>query len=232
MSDTEGAPTPITVTPALAREVVEELGRKAPDDWRLMPVGGTLMGLTGLGDAQTTKDVDIVLVVLDGDSAVIPEYEAVLAFATRLSEHVDGRKDHTAVQLLLATDTGPVKVELVRGRSSGMGGYFVSRSVLEAAATLAIDRGAYLELPPEALAFLKAWAAHDKQKLVDAGKDGRGYHATRRDGFLADVHDLLEDLLDGGRRPDEQTFEPLFGATGGQREVAVRRILEDAGWLA
>lgn len=86
--------------------------------------------------------------------------------------------------------------------------------------------------PPEALAFLKAWAAHVKKKLVDAGKDGRGYHATRRDGFLADVHDLLEDLLDGGRRPDEQMFEPLFGATGGQREIAVRRILEDTGWLA
>lgn len=38
MGDGGGAPVPIRVTPAVAREVVEELGRKAPDGWRFVPI--------------------------------------------------------------------------------------------------------------------------------------------------------------------------------------------------
>ncbi len=232
MTSKDERPETITVTPDVAREVVEELARKAPEPWRLMPIGGTLMGLTGLGDAQTTKDIDIVLVTLQGEQATVPTYDEVLAFARDLSNFIQGRKDHTAIELILATDSGPVKVELVRGRATGMGGYFVSRAVLEAAAELADHRPGYLELPPEALAFLKAWAAHDKHKLVDAGKDGRGYHAARRDAFQADVKDLLDDLLDRGQRPDPSVFESLFAATGGEREEAVRKLLETAGWIS
>jgi hypothetical protein len=83
----------------------------------------------------------------------------------------------------------------------------------------------------EALAFLKAWAAHDKQKLVDAGKDARGYHADRREQFLDDVRILLDELLDDGVRPGETVFERLFERTGGEREAAVREILIETGWL-
>lgn len=196
---------PITVTPQVAREVMKELRRNAPERWRLMPIGGTLMGLRGLGDANTTKDVDVVLVALQGRDLIVPTYEEVRSFAEGITTNVEGRKDQTAVVVVLSTDHGRVRVEFIRGRSPGKGGYFVSRSVLEEAASeLAREQDGYLELPVEALAFLKAWAAHDKQKLVDAGKDGSGYHASRREAFVDDVRRLLDDVLDNSIEPNTE----------------------------
>lgn len=196
-----------------------------------MPIGGTEMAT--VDDAgETTKDIDVVIVTCHDDAATIPDYDELVAFANRLSDTVETRKDHTSVKLRLASDAGPVTLEIVRGRTPGKGGYFVSRSVLEAAASLATNEGGILRIPPEALAFLKAWAAHDKQKLVDAGKDARGYHAGRREAFLDDVRRLRRALADADQEPDPDRFRPLFAATGGQREEAVRRVLAENGWPA
>jgi hypothetical protein len=225
-------PDTIPVTPEVAREVVGELQRLLAEDWRLMPIGGTYLGLGGFGDiASTTKDVDLVATVDPGEGASIPDYEDVLAFAREHSEHVQGRKDHTCVKFVLDTEAGPAEIEIVRGRSTGQGGYFVSRGILEETLEIAEEKDGLLWPPVEALAFLKAWAAHDKQKLVDAGKDARGYHADRREQFLDDVRILLDELLDDGVRPGETVFERLFERTGGEREAAVREILIETGWL-
>lgn len=77
---------------------------------------------------------------------------------------------------------------------------------------------------------MKAWAATDKQKLVDAGKDARGYHARRREAFLRDVQRLREAIQDAGRKPEKKILEALFRATGGEREQAVRKVLSDRHW--
>jgi hypothetical protein len=84
----------------------------------------------------------------------------------------------------------------------------------------------------EALAFLEVWAAHDKQKLVDAGKDARGYHAQRREQFLNDVEIPLDELLDEGKPAGNVDPLAALRAAGGEREVAVREIRTLEGWLA
>lgn len=229
-------PDTIPVTREIAREVIGEVigevQRQMPDHWRLMPIGGTYLGLGGFGDAaSTTKDIDLVACfTLDGEAA-IPTYEDVIAFARATSEHVRGRKDYTSVKFALPTEAGLAEVEIVRGRPTGRGGYFVSRAILEETIQMSTQQDGLIWPPVEALAFLKAWAVHDKTKLVDAGKDARGHHASRREQFLDDVQTLLEDLLDEGERPDEELLEQLFERTGGEREAAVREILADTGWL-
>lgn len=219
----------VPVTPEVARRVLNRLRGRLPEGWRLMPIGGTEMATVDDAD-ETTKDIDVVIVTLHAEEATIPAYDELVAFANQLSDTVQTRKDHTSVKLVLATDAGPVLLEFVRGRTPGQGGYFVSRSVLEKAATLAVDDEGVLRLPAEALAFLKAWAANDKQKLVDAGKDARGYHAQRRDAFLDDVRRLRQAIADADREPDPELLKALFTATGGQREEAVRRILAERQW--
>lgn len=194
-----------------------------------MPIGGTEMAAL-VGSEETTKDIDLVIVTLRGREASIPGYPEIVSFAREVSETVETRKDRTSVKLALATDAGQVIVEFVRGRSPGQGGYFVSRSVLETTATLAAEVDGVLRLSAEALAFLKAWAASDKQKLVEAGKDTRGYHARRRAAFLGDVQRLRQAVADAGREPDPDVLEALFAATGGQREKAVQQVLADRQW--
>lgn len=224
----------VPVTPDVAERILGRIRERAPEGWRLMPIGGTEMA-TVAGPNETTKDVDVVVVTLQDEAAEIPPYEELADFARELSDApdlVETRKDHTSVKFRLPTEAGPATVEFVRGRTPGTGGYFVSRSVLEKAATLATDAGGTLRLPVEALAFLKAWAAWDKQKLVDAGKDARGYHAGRRQAFLEDVQRLREAVQDAGEEPDGDVLEAMFSATGGEREEAVRRILADRGWPA
>lgn len=115
-----------------------------------MPIGGTEMATID-DEADTTKDVDVVLVTLQEGDVQVPEYGDLVELAQELSSHVTPRKDHTSVKLLMRTEAGPVRVEFVRGRSPGMGGYFVSRSVLEKAARLATDEDGILQLPLEAL---------------------------------------------------------------------------------
>lgn len=219
----------VPVTRETAERVLARLRDRLPEGWRLMPIGGTEMAALEEQGA-TTKDVDVVIVTARDGEFAIPAYDELVAFAERLAGDVETRKDHTGVRFALPTDAGPVTVEFVRGRTPGKGGYFVSRSVLETAAELATETEGILRPPIEALAFLKAWAAHDKAKLVEAGKDARGYHANRRDAFLEDVRRLRQAMADAGREPDAGRFETLFAATGGQRETAVRDILEDRAW--
>lgn len=219
----------VPVTPEVAERVLSRLQDALPSGWRSMPIGGTEMA-TLAAEGETTKDVDVVIVAIHDGRAAIPEYDELVDLARDLAEEVETRKDHTCVRFPLATDAGLVTVEFVRGRTPGKGGYFVSRTVLETAAELAVDQEGILRPPIEVLVFLKAWAAKDKEKLVEAGKDTRGYHARRRDAFLEDVQRLRRALADADREPDRQRFETMFSATGGEREEAVRRILGERAW--
>ncbi len=214
----------VPVTPEIAKRTFDRLRDRLPEAWRLMPIGGTEMATVGDADA-TTKDIDVVLVTPHEDTATIPDYDDLVAFANQLSDTVQTRKDHTSVKLVLSTDAGPVTLEFIRGRTPGQGGYFVSRSVLETAATLATEDDGVLRLPTEALAFLKAWAASDKQKLVDAGKDPRGYHAGRREAFLRDVQQLRQAVADAGRGPILRSSRPCS-----LRPVASGRTRSVGSW--
>lgn len=214
----------------LAQRVIDQVLDQLDPDHRVMPIGGTLMTLRAGGRATQTDDVDLVLLVLRDGAPEVPPFDAVVAIAEALSDDVAPRKDHTAVHLLLATEAGPVKVELIRGRQPGKGGYFVDRRVLEAAADLATARDRVLELPLEALAFLKAWAADDKAKLVRADKDPEGYHRQRGEAFRRDVRVLRDEILDRGDDPDTEVLERLFEVCGKRQTKAIRRIFEGAGW--
>lgn len=227
------SPDFVTVTPEMAETVIARVLDAIGPSTRVMPIGGTLVQSRGAGPSTETQDVDIVVVLVRDDGFKVPPYEDVMDLAERLTgrkDRVRGRKDHTSVQAHLPLQQGLVKVELIRGRQPAKGGYFVSRNVLERCAELAEERDGVLELPLEALAFLKAWGCHDKLKLVEAGKDGRGYHARRADGFRADVEMLFEEVLGRGREPRLDVLDALFDVASDDRTEAISAILADAGW--
>lgn len=226
-SSVQGERTP--VTPTMTRRILKNISRELPRDWCLMPIGGTWMGLTAGTPETTTKDVDLAVVVADGARYTVPDLDDVTKIARRLSKRVKPRKDRASVLMVLEEEEGPVTVELVRGRSS-TGGYFVTQRVLEAAASLANRHGQVLELPPEALAFLKAWAAHDQEKLVASGRDEERFHSQRLAIFRDDVRRLRGFLRERAREPDVVVFQPLFAACGKNRGEAIRRILVEQGW--
>lgn len=217
------------VSPAMARRVLDAVAAKLPPEWVLMPIGGTWMGLAGHAGDTTTKDVDIVVLVADGPRYAIPDMKDVVTVAREIGTVVDERKDHTSVVVSREEEEGFVTVELVRGRAVS-GGYFVTQRVLKTAAATAARRGRTLELPPEALAFLKAWAANDKEKLVASGRDERGYHAGRLAVFKDDVARIRNLLRAEGRLPDDAVFAKLHEACGKDRQKAIRRLLEEGGW--
>lgn len=215
-----------------AERIVREIARKLGPDARVMPIGGTAMGLLQARVSGTTKDVDLVVVLAQGDAAKIPPYEEIVRIAARLVDDpakIQLRADQTSVMLPYASELGVVKLELVCGRGAS-GGYFVKRRVLEGLVPHAgLVEGVY-RLPLEALAFLKAWAATDKAKLVKAGKDERGYHAGRERAFRREVADILDVLRKRGKPPDMKTLDAILALAGKDREKAIREVMRDAGW--
>lgn len=157
------------VDAGVAEEVLSHVLDALPEGWTVMPIGGTRMA--EIGDrVVATKDVDLVPTVTIDNRPKVPPYDDVVALAEDLSDRVDGRKDHTSVKAHVPVRDGTVPVEFIRGRQPGKGGYFVSRNVLERCAEIARKEGRVRHLSLEGLAYLKAWAVHDKLKLVDAGR--------------------------------------------------------------
>ncbi|MFA5862033.1 MAG: hypothetical protein WDA16_10105 [Candidatus Thermoplasmatota archaeon] len=224
--------TPILpVTPDVAERIVKDIVRALGPGWAIMPLGGTAMGRLSARPAAT-KDIDLVVVLVSEAGAKIPDFDALVKIAHQLAKDkstIRPRSDHTSVELAYSTTAGPVKLELIRGRGA-QGGYFVTRRVLEAAISQSTLRDGVFEMPPEALAFLKAWGAHDKMKLVAAGKDERGYHADRERGFRRDVETIRRDMLDRGQVPRASVQRAMLDACGPDRQKAIGRILREAGW--
>lgn len=220
----------VTVTPKLAADVVKELQRKLGEGWRVMPIGGTRMGEI-VGGTFTTKDIDIVLVVIDGKRLRVPSLKQLEDVGKSMGEIVAIRENSTSVKIRVQTSAGPVLLELIRGMSPGKGGYFPTTKIFGACASVAKERGGRLELPREALAFLKAWAANDKEKRVAAGKDAKGYHAIRLEAFKRDVRVLLTEILDAGGTPDAKLVAELIAACPKQRAKDIRRIMSAEGWI-
>jgi hypothetical protein len=197
-------------------------------DSRVMVIGGGLMLESGVRRVLTTKDEDLVLLVLQGGALKVAEVAAVEQLVRELGGEPFVRKDQTSVSFRLKTPRGTFLIEFVRGRRGGHG-YFVSRQVLEAVAALSRREGRVLTPPLEALAFLKAWAAVDKAKLVASGRDGHGYHAARERSFRIDADAIRERVLEKGQA-DARVFRTLLGASSPARALAVRNVLREAGW--
>jgi len=182
----------------------------------------------GMRHLVTTKDEDVVLLVVQGGEFRVAAVPVVESLVRQLGATPIVRKDQTSVNCQLTTASGTFFVEFVRGRRGGHG-YFISRAVLEATAALSSREGKKLTPPLEALAFLKAWAAVDKGKLVSSGRDARGYHAGRERAFKDDVSSIRAQLLEA-RQPDAAVFEMLLAACSVDRAKAVREVLREGGW--
>jgi len=210
------------------RKVVEMITAKLPAESFLMLLGGGLMMEAGLRHAVTTKDEDLVLLLVEGEGLRVADAAALERLIRELGSTPKVRKDQTNVSCALDTSEGTFLVEFVRGRRGGHG-YFISRAVLERVAEISRRDGRLLVPPLEALAFLKAWASVDKAKLLATGRDGRGYHAERQRAFRRDVALIRERVLES-RAPDAGVFTKLLEACSQNRARAVRQVLEEAGW--
>lgn len=220
------------MTPQLAERIIRQALRELGPGWAVMPIGGTAMGRLPSGRSVATKDIDLVAVVMTEGNAKIPDFEALVTIATKLAGpngEVRPRKDHTSVEITFPTDAGRVKLELIRGRGA-QGGYFVTRRVLEVAIKYSAPREGVLDMPPDALAFLKAWAEHDQAKLIAAGKDERGFHARRKEGFRRDVETIRADMLQRGTAPRSEIMTAMLDACGKERREAISAILRETGW--
>lgn len=210
------------------RGVVGRIRGALPEGCRIMVIGGGSMMDAGVGRVITTKDEDVVLLLVEAAEARVADVPVVEALVRALGAEPEVRKDQTGVRCVLHTDEGRFLLEFVRGRKAG-GGYFVSRAVLERVASHGADDGQVLEPPLEGLAFLKAWAAVDKAKLVRAEKDPHGYHAARERAFRDDVAAVLRRVLES-RQVEGAVVADLLGACGKERARAVRAVLVSAGW--
>lgn len=216
------------VTPTAHAAIVEVISAALPPGSFIMVIGGGLMMASGMRHVVTTKDEDIVLLLVEGGRPKVAEVSTVQKLIRELGGEPYVRKDQTSVNFRLETPDGTFLVEFVRGRRGGHG-YFVSRAVLEAIAGLSRREGRVRTPPLEALAFLKAWAAVDKAKLVRSGRDGRGYHAGRERAFREDVDAIRRRILET-RQPDGQVFQALLAVCSADRARAVRQILLETGW--
>ncbi len=223
---------PMRVSRAEADDAVQRVLDVLPEAWRVMPIGGNAVEDSLDRPGRTTKDVDLVLVVLRRDGPAIPTTHEIRNLLDPALEQLTVRKDQTSLAGFLVLPEGRVKVEVIRGRSTGAGGYFVSRSVLETAASLSQADGRVLRAPMEVLAFLKAWGATDQDKLVANEKDARGFHRDRAMGFRKDVTVLREAMAEQGRTPDDLILRRLLDATGGPRRKQVEAALRQGGWGA
>lgn len=221
----------VPVTPDLGEQAIHRIETAVPETWRVMPIGGVAVAPLVKDPGAATKDLDLVLVLLDGAEARIPTVEQIVdALGPTLSD-LAPRKDETSVAGRLGLEKGTIQVEIIRGRRPAKGGYFVPRTALLAAAKVATTEGKVLRLPGEALAFLKAWAAVDQDKLIRNEKDGRGFHAARAGAFRRDVRRLLDATLDHEHRePDGRILAELLNVTGGDRRRAVETVLRENGW--
>lgn len=184
----------------------------------------------GIERAIVTKDEDLVLLLFDGKSWKIASVDQTEDLVRRLGATPSTRKDETNVACKLEISEGSFLIEFVRGRRGGHG-YFVSRAVLEAVASLSNEEGAVLVPPLEALGFLKAWAATDQAKLVAKGHDRQGFHALRERAFRGDVAAIRLKILES-RTPDEGIIGALMEECSAGRAKAIRKVLMEEGWLS
>jgi hypothetical protein len=216
------------LTAAAHRDLIAQIAAQLPPDTAIMAIGGGSMLESGIRRVLTTKDEDVVLLLVEGRQPRVAEVETVVALIRSLGAAPSVHKDQTSVGCVLSAPHGRYLVEFIRGRKAG-GGYFVSRALLERVAAMSAVDGRVLAPPLEALAFLKAWAAVDKAKLVRAGKDDRGYHASRERAFRDDVASILSRILER-RQVDAGRVDGLLSCCGRDRARAVRAVLDDAGW--
>jgi hypothetical protein len=216
------------VTPAAHAAIVQAISAKLPPDSFIMVIGGGLMMAAGMRHILTTKDEDVVLLLVEGGQPKVAKVAAVERIVRAIGGEPFVRKDQTSVNCRLETPAGTFLVEFVRGRRGGHG-YFVSRAVLEAIAELSRRDGRVLTPPLEALAFLKAWAAVDKAKLVRSGRDGRGYHAGRALAFRADVKAVRRRILEE-RQVDDGVISALLSVCSDARAQSVRQVFLETGW--
>ena len=212
------------------RRIFQQVLDHLPTGWKVMPIGGLAMMQVADQPGQLTRDVDAVPLVLVDGILRVPPAAAVLEMGLNLSLDASLRKDQTSVQLVVRGEEGPVKVELIRGRNARSGGYFVSRPFLEKAASLCASASRVLYATPEVLACLKAWAAVDEDKLVEAGKDARGFHRARAAAFRQDVSRIRLELAARARAPDAAPVSAMLGVCPPRRAARIRTILETAGW--
>lgn len=209
---------------------LQEVVRRLPAGWRIMPIGALGMMQILADPAQRTKDVDLVPLLVVDQKLRIPSTAEVVELARTLSDSVKVEKDQTHVTVLLTLEAGRVKVELVRGRNPASGGYFVTRRVLETCASVSDARGTVLGLPPEGMAFLKAWAATDQEKLIEAKRDPRGFHAARAAAFRQDVAKIAGSFLDKGKPPPIRRMDELLSSCPSERRKRIEAVLKAAGW--
>src|SRR3990172_844910 len=165
------------------RAVLAILERALPDGCALLAIGGTAMILHGI-PGLTTKDVDVVLALLDRTGLASPQ--SLDGFLETLGGRVRTRpEDGSWVRVDLDVGGRTCPVDIVRGRSRDRpSDTFVHKGVLERVVARAERRGRVLLPPLSDLIVMKAWAVVDQERLApeEGGAGGRrGARGARPD---------------------------------------------------
>lgn len=194
-------------------------------------MGSTAAIAHGVKTTVTTKDVDVSLILVADDRDVASQ-DAVREFLTRLGVKEERPvEDGSWFKVFLEVDGQKVQVDVIRGKSRDPpASQFIDRKLLQNVVRNATEAGSGVFLPSLTdLIVMKAWAAVDKQRLVDRNEDA-ARNATLSAKYRGDVRDYTEvalerDLLDTAR------IDALIQEMADHRAPQVHKVLQDEGAL-
>ena len=206
------------------RAVLAILERALPDGCALLAIGGTAMILHGI-PGLTTKDVDVVLALLDRTGLASPQ--SLDGFLETLGGRVRTRpEDGSWVRVDLDVGGRTCPVDIVRGRSRDRpSDTFVHKGVLERVVARAERRGRVLLPSLSDLIVMKAWAVVDQERLASK-KGGAG---GRRAAYEADARRIADVALRRNALVSVARGGAARGDAHGARPRGPRRARPDRG---
>jgi hypothetical protein len=160
--------------------ILDYIRARTPPTYRILILGNAAMQALRV-PAVMTRDFDASM---HGPTGEQPSWDDLLEIARSIDPDCEPANDHATILLRIPTPSGVAEIDLIRGRSRP--GRFLTKDFLELVAFLAEPLDDKTLLPrAEALAVMKAWAAHDQHSR---GRRGR------RDQYLRDL-DALRDAV-------------------------------------
>ncbi len=198
--------------------IVNAIKAKLPAGFRLLRLGNAALQTLQIAAART-RDFDASI---RGPRGASPAWETLLGIAKSIDPNFETAQDRAVILIRVATPTGPVEVDLIRGRRTP--GRFLTQDFLELVAEGAAElEDGTLVASPEALTVMKAWAAHDQE--------ARG-RTAKREQYLLDIHGLRERQVRDGITFDQRLVKALLAKVRPLRSrEGARKILMGHGVL-
>lgn len=212
--------------------VLRRIEKALPPDCRIQLLGSSAALEHNIPDVSMTKDVDLSIVVLDGEGkklAPMGVVESVLGKLQVTSEQKP--EDESWVKVNIPVDEAKYRVDFIRGKSRDRPhGTFIERSILEDITSKSRPRGRVLLPSLTDLIVMKAWAAVDQTRLAEEKREEAGRFGLKAAKYLGDVRAYTETAIRRGQL-DEGRIRQLLEKMAAHRRGPVEAVLRRGGAL-